>query len=65
MSTNDTSAKKTHMDNMDTDHTGTLTSVSKNKRKNQSNTMAHKTSISHLAPDQPLPFRYEIPCKGK
>ena len=21
--------------------------------------------LTHLAPDQPLPFRYEIPCKGK
>ena len=21
--------------------------------------------LTHLAPDQPLPFRYEIPCEGK
>ena len=21
--------------------------------------------LTHSAPDQPLPFRYEIPCKGK
>ena len=31
ISTNNTSAKKQHIDNMDTDCTGTLTSVSKNK----------------------------------
>ena len=22
-------------------------------------------ALTHLAPDQPLPFLYEIPCKGK
>ena len=22
-------------------------------------------ALTHLAPDQPLPFRYEIPCEGK
>jgi len=26
---------------------------------------AVSSNLTHLAPDQPLPFRYEIPCEGK
>ena len=25
----------------------------------------HFNQLTHLAPDQPLPFCYEIPCEGK
>ena len=28
-------------------------------------TLCHLFSLTHLAPDQPLPFRYKIPCEGK
>ena len=27
--------------------------------------LAVSSNLTHLAPDQPLPFRYEIPCEGK
>ena len=31
----------------------------------QGSSADYEGSLTHLAPDQPLPFRYEIPCEGK